>query len=91
MESARLGLPGDRENVVKLNADHSGVCKFGDGQIDRDNFKKVQNNIQDLYENALKLRELNATPFVVDQDGYTMDEGSLEERFAQLPPLGGHT
>jgi hypothetical protein len=34
-ESARLGLPGDRENVVKLNADHSGVCKFETEQTDQ--------------------------------------------------------
>jgi hypothetical protein len=48
--------------VVKLNADHRQVCKFGDCQTDRDNFELVRSNIQDLYKNALKLRELNATP-----------------------------
>lgn len=66
MASARLGLPGNRENVVKLNADHRQVCKFGDSQTDRDNLELVQSNIRDLYKNALKLRKLNATPFAVD-------------------------
>ena len=47
-------MPGDREHVVKLNADHSGLCKFGSGQIDQDNFKLVQSNIKDLYNIALK-------------------------------------
>ncbi|KAI1385773.1 uncharacterized protein F4822DRAFT_354383 [Hypoxylon trugodes] len=28
-QSARLDLPGNRESLVQLNADHSGVCKFG--------------------------------------------------------------
>ncbi|KAK1762400.1 hypothetical protein QBC33DRAFT_623724 [Phialemonium atrogriseum] len=56
MESARFGLPGDRENVVKLNADHGDVCKFGESQTDQDNFELVQSNIQDMYKNALKLR-----------------------------------
>ncbi|KAI8649732.1 hypothetical protein NCS55_01435700 [Fusarium keratoplasticum] len=55
-ESARLGLPGDRENVVKLNADHGGVCRFGDSQTDKDNFEVVQRNIIDIYDSAMKNR-----------------------------------
>ncbi|PMD30276.1 HET-domain-containing protein [Hyaloscypha variabilis F] len=47
-------MPGHFENVVVLNADHSGVCKFGDSFEDHDNFKLVQSNIKDLYEKALK-------------------------------------
>ncbi len=53
-ESARLGMPGDRENVVKLNADHRGVCKFGESQTDQDNFKYVRANIRDIYKKALQ-------------------------------------
>ena len=53
-ESARFGIPGDRENIVKLNADHTNVCKFGPDQRDQDNFKLVRSNIKDLYKNALK-------------------------------------
>lgn len=87
MESARFGLPGDRENVVKLNADHGDVCKFGGSQTDQDNFELVQSNIQDMYKNALKLRELNAISSV-DREGGITGEDSLRERFEKL---GGHT
>ena len=47
-------MPGDRENVVKLNADHRGVCKFGESQTDQDNFKYVRANIRDIYKKALQ-------------------------------------
>ena len=57
-------MPGDRENVVKLNADHNRVCKFGSSQADQDNFKLVRSNIRDLYKNTLKYYELIAIPFV---------------------------
>ncbi|PMD50987.1 uncharacterized protein K444DRAFT_656527 [Hyaloscypha bicolor E] len=61
VDSARLGLPGNRENIVKLNADHGGVCRFGESQTDRDNFELVSFNIREIYKNALKNCELNAT------------------------------
>ena len=64
MESARLGMPGDHENVVKLKADHSRVCKFGSTLEDQDNFKLVQGNIRDLYKDALRKSELNALPLI---------------------------
>ncbi|KAJ5170847.1 uncharacterized protein N7500_003630 [Penicillium coprophilum] len=64
-KSSRLGLPGDCENVVPLDADHSQVCKFGLSQTDQDNLELVKSNIEDVYEAALKkyghLRE-NADP-----------------------------
>ena len=47
-------MPGDQEHIVKLNADHGGLCKFGLGQTDQDNFKLVRGNIKDLYEKALR-------------------------------------
>jgi hypothetical protein len=50
-------MPGDHENVVKLNADHRGVCKFGAALEDQDNFELVRSNIKDLHENALKIGE----------------------------------
>ncbi|CEJ93674.1 hypothetical protein VHEMI09249 [[Torrubiella] hemipterigena] len=53
-ESARLGMPGDRERIVQLNADHSAVCKFGPSQADQDNFKLVRSSIKSLYKNALE-------------------------------------
>ncbi|KAL0932402.1 NB-ARC domain-containing protein [Colletotrichum truncatum] len=61
-ESARLGLPGDRENIVKLDSDHTNVCKFGDDVRDQDNLKRVRGNIKDLYKKALRHSELNAIP-----------------------------
>ncbi|KAI0448300.1 hypothetical protein F5B21DRAFT_155524 [Xylaria acuta] len=65
-ESSSFGLPGNRENVVSLEADHSGVCKFGDGETDRDNFEYVLGNIRDLVENALKISMLNSiTPVAI--------------------------
>lgn len=52
--TARLGLPGDNENIVSLNADHSGVCKFGMAREDGDKLFKVLRNIQDLHDKALE-------------------------------------
>ncbi|KAK0649694.1 hypothetical protein B0T16DRAFT_136083 [Cercophora newfieldiana] len=56
-ESARLSLPGDRENVVTLAADHRSICKFGKSETDQDNFKLVRTNIKDLYKSAIQPRE----------------------------------
>lgn len=57
-DSSRFGnLPGDREHIVKLNANHTEVCKFGNSQNDRDNFDLVRVNIQDLYKKALEAGE----------------------------------
>ncbi|KAI1172154.1 hypothetical protein F4777DRAFT_524116 [Nemania sp. FL0916] len=53
-ESSRFGLPGDRENVVALEADHSGICRFGDTDTDQDNLERVLGNIRDPVENAVK-------------------------------------
>lgn len=48
-------MPGDRENIVKLNSDHSSICKFNlANQNDQDNFELVRANIKDIYKNALK-------------------------------------
>ena len=57
MESAHLGLSSDHERLVKLNADHRTVCKFGTSQVDRDNFALVQSNIQYLFQDALRVYE----------------------------------
>ncbi|VUC25694.1 unnamed protein product [Clonostachys rosea] len=53
-ESTKLGMSGDREHVVKLNADHKGVCKFGRSQVDEDNLRLVRRNVQDIYDAALQ-------------------------------------
>lgn len=86
VESARFGIPGDRENIVKLNADHSGVCKFGPNLEDQDNFKLVRSNLKDLYKNALKTCELNAIPSLIGTAGsaQTLQNSDLRERLARL-------
>ncbi|KAK5652162.1 hypothetical protein OQA88_10804 [Cercophora sp. LCS_1] len=65
-ESARLNLPGDRENVVTLAADHRSICKFGETETDQDNFKLVRTNLKDLYKSAIRPRDgstiLNSVP-----------------------------
>jgi hypothetical protein len=93
MRSARLGMPGDRENVVKLEADHSTVCKFGSSQADQDNLKLVKANIRDMYREALKKSKcLVSLPPVVISQAFDKDvdepDAQLRERLAALPPPG---
>jgi hypothetical protein len=86
-ESSRFGLPGDRENIVKLNADHSGICRFDESEFDQDNFKLVRSNVKDLYKSALRVGELRTTIPSSDRDPqieHTEDERGLQARFAQL-------
>ena len=53
--SATFGLPGHRENIVRLNATHSDMCRFdGKDQRDKDNLKIVSSNLEDVYDVALK-------------------------------------
>ena len=78
-------MPGDRENVVKLNADHIGVCKFGSSLDDHDNFKLVRGNIRDLYRNALKICELGAIPSLVSFEGRVKAaDKDLQARWSEL-------
>lgn len=71
-------MPGDRENVVKLNADHGGVCKFGPSETDQDNLKLVRANIKDLFRSALKNGESLALPSVVDEGKKTLEDSASE-------------
>lgn len=80
-------MPGDRENVVKLNADHGGVCKFGPARADQDNLKLVRSNVKDIYRNALKKRELLA-PMSMPQNEEAAADKSLQKRFARLQGNG---
>ncbi|KAL2050807.1 hypothetical protein ABVK25_008868 [Lepraria finkii] len=49
--SAVLELPGDIENQVKIDADHSEMCRFDLSVAkDHDNYRLVQANIEDLYD-----------------------------------------
>ena len=52
--SAVFGPPGDRENIVRMDASHSDMCRYDGTQHDRDNLKLVLSNMEDLYEQALK-------------------------------------
>ena len=46
-----LGLPGDIENQVKIDADHPDMCRFDLSEAkDRDNYRLVEANIEDLCE-----------------------------------------
>lgn len=75
-------MPGDREKVVTLDADHSTVCKFGTDESDQDNLKLVQRNIKDMYEKALKSSESFAIPSLVPAK--VGESSSLEARLAVL-------
>lgn len=83
-ESARFGIPGNREHVVKLNADHSEVCKFGPNQTDQDNFKLVRSNIKDLYKVALKKCELSTIPIINQEERVSAEEDVLQARLNRL-------
>ncbi|OBT88503.1 hypothetical protein VE02_03443 [Pseudogymnoascus sp. 03VT05] len=87
-DSARLNQAGDKENIVKLNADHSRVCKFGSSIEDQDNFKLVRSNIRDLYKVALeRISELNVTaPGNIREDRMKAedDDKELKARWAKL-------
>lgn len=49
-QSAVLGLPGPRETRLKLDTDHSGMCKIGyKGPM----YKLVKGNIKKLVNQAL--------------------------------------
>jgi len=54
-ESSRFGLPGDRENIVKLDADHGDICRFDTSEHDQDNYELVRGKhegyIQERVEN----------------------------------------
>jgi hypothetical protein len=52
-ESATFGLAGSRENIIRLEANHSDICRFGDSQQDQDNFEIVKGNIEELYLGAI--------------------------------------
>lgn len=62
METAQFGMPDDREQIVDLKANHSGLCRFRPDQTDQDNLKLVRSNIKGLYRAALENGELTALP-----------------------------
>ena len=59
-DSAVFGLPGERENQVKINADHSDVCRFDPAlELNQDNYILVEANLRRLCESAIAQGELS--------------------------------
>ena len=56
-ESAIFGIPGDREAIIEIKATHSDICRFDKSEYDKDLYKLVRGNVEDLYEKALKKGE----------------------------------
>ncbi len=87
--SAIFGLPGTRERILELNADHSDLCRFDGTRRDQDNFKKVSNNIQEMYEAALERSESVNILYAAKGGAEATNEDQeidqdLEARFASL-------
>ncbi len=54
--SAIIGLPGDCENQIKLQAKHSDMCRFNPADsLDNKNYKLVEGNFLGLCEKCLQL------------------------------------
>lgn len=83
-DSATFGLFGHRENIVRLNASHSDMCRFdAKDQRDKDNLEFVLSNLEDLYDEALKSREsANIIPLPELNTGAA--DRNLEDRMAAL-------
>ena len=76
-------MPGDRENIVKLDADHSDVCRFDESEHDQDNYELVERNMRDVYLNALKKGELNRV-LLSNRDDVGARDQDLQARLAKL-------
>lgn len=49
-----MNLPGSRETQLRINADHSDMCRFDPTvSSDWDNYRKVERNIQMLIADAI--------------------------------------
>ena len=71
-----IGLPGDMENQVGLDASHSEMCRYDPSILaDMDNYDLVKGNLRELYEGALE-KQGELLP--------NAPEGKLEARLATL-------
>ncbi len=81
-DSATIGLPGDIENQVGLDASHSEMCRFEPSlQADMKNYQWVKRNIKGLYLGAL------------EKQGETLPNAprhQLEDRLAALAAWEGN-
>ena len=88
--SATFGLPGHRENIVRLNASHSDMCRFdAENQSDKDNLEIVFSNLEDLYVEALKSCESANDIHLPEVNKGTADR-DLEDRMAALNSFTSH-
>jgi hypothetical protein len=54
-ESAILGLPGGRETVIRMDADHGDVCRFDPGnETDQQNYRRLEVALMRTCKFALK-------------------------------------
>ncbi|RFU27200.1 hypothetical protein B7463_g9151, partial [Scytalidium lignicola] len=54
-DSAVIGLPGEREYAVRINAEHRDMCRFDPSiQDDEDNYQLVEANLEELCTDAIK-------------------------------------
>lgn len=88
--SAVFGLPGHRENIVRLNASHSDMCRFDTkDQRDKDNLEIVLSNLEDLYVEALKICE-SANDIHLPELNKGAADRDLEDRMAALNSFSSH-
>jgi len=89
-ESAIFGLPGDRENVVKLDAKHENMCRFDPlNQTDKKNYFYVEGNISELVAAAIKesksvASSLESLPHIRVSGADTISDHHLQRRFDAL-------
>jgi hypothetical protein len=58
-ESAILGLQGGRETILRMDADHSNVCRFDPTkEVDEENFELLEVNLRRVCQTALKEGEI---------------------------------
>ena len=89
-KSATFGLPGHRENIVRLNASHSDMCRFdGTDQRDKDNLRLVFRNLEDVYTEALTSCESTNHVLLPELNVRAADMG-LEDRMAALKNSSCH-
>lgn len=77
ISSAVFGLPGKRERVVGIDANHSDMCRFDPSQArGKSNLEMVMGSVEDKYAMAVKKSECLLLPL--------LPQDSLEMRLAAL-------
>jgi len=72
-DSAVLGLSKKKEHQVKIDADHSLVCRFNPAiEFDEDNYKKVEANLQSLCTSAIAQGKLRTFAIIRDDTVISM-------------------